>query len=251
MSLKKSTLYFLGGTGILIGLLAVFFLKELWLISKLNTHYPRIDSRSRIVFQKTRPSSWVPLHQISKIALASVIMSEDSAFYTHNGYDLEQIKKAIGINLKKGRYVRGASTITQQTVKNILLSKNKSLSRKSKELLLSLYMEQKLSKQRILELYMNIAEWGDGIFGIQAASKHYFGKDPEHLTAKEGAFLAALLPSPKRYSRAIGAGGAGQAQGVTNFVEKRIHSILQNLTKAQVLSLEDYTKEISEPLWIN
>ena len=241
---------FLWGSFVCLGLLVLFYLKEILTISKLDNHYPVVYYQNnkkppKVLLQKYRPASWTSLHKVSKVALAAIIISEDSAFYQHNGYDLEQIKKAIEINFKKGRYVRGASTITQQTVKNILLSKNKSLLRKSKELLLSLIMEQKLSKQRILELYINIAEWGDGIFGIYKASHHYFSKDPEYLTAKEGAFLATLLPSPKRYSRIL------QAQGLTDFVEGRIHSILQKLTKAQILSLEDYMKETSSPLWIN
>lgn len=255
MPVKKKIIYFFSVCFFIAILSIPFFSKELFQIPKLDDHYPVIHYQghkktSKITLHKKEPPYWTPLYKVSHVALAAIIMSEDAAFYEHPGYDLEQIKKAIEINWKKGRYVRGASTITQQTIKNIFLNKNKSLIRKLKELLLSIYMEKNLSKKRILELYINIAEWGerkDGtpIFGIHRASHYYFSKDPQSLTAKEGAFLAALLPSPKRYHR------LWQSQALTNFVEERIDSILQQMTQVNMLSIEEYAREKTQPLWIN
>ncbi len=219
-------------------------------ISKLKNHYPTIKSNQsmnlpEVSLEKYKPYGWTALKEVSPLALAAIIISEDSAFYQHNGIDTDQIKKAIEINLEKKRFVRGASTITQQVAKNVFLSHKKSIPRKIKELFLALWMEKELSKTKILEIYINIAEWGNGIYGIGPASRHYFGKSPSDLNAKEGAFLAMLLPSPKRYSNTI------QRKGLTSFAEKRIEDILEKLEKSHHISIEDYYRELSEPLWVN
>ncbi|OGP06040.1 MAG: monofunctional biosynthetic peptidoglycan transglycosylase [Deltaproteobacteria bacterium GWA2_38_16] len=210
--------------------LVIFSPVDFWQVSKLKNHYPflkpqKLGTSPEIILTRERPGSWIPLSQISKVALAAIIVSEDSSFYQHKGYDPEQIKKAIEINLKKGRYVRGASTITQQVAKNIFLTKKKSLLRKTKELLLAIWLEKNLKKNKILEIYVNIAEWGDGIYGIGEASQYYFNKYPFELTAEDGAFLAMLLPSPKRYSRTF------LQKGITPFAQERIDDILAKLSQ--------------------
>jgi membrane peptidoglycan carboxypeptidase len=168
------------------------------------------DEPPEVVLRRNRPTGWVPLSAISRVASGAVIVSEDWAFYSHPGYDLGQIREAIEHDLEKGEFARGASTITQQVVRNVFLDKEKTLWRKAKELVLAVRLDRKVSKNRILEIYLNIAEWGPGFHGIGAASRYYFDKHPSELTAREGAFLAMLLPSALRgQKRCIGSAHGG------------------------------------------
>jgi monofunctional biosynthetic peptidoglycan transglycosylase len=126
----------------------------------------------------------------------AVIVSEDGTFWAHHGFDWYELKESIGRNLEEGRAARGASTITQQLVKNLFLSPSKNPLRKMKEWVLTWWMEQKLSKSRILEIYLNVIEWGNGVYGIEAASWYHFGKSAELLSKNEAARLAAIIPDP-------------------------------------------------------
>lgn len=146
-----------------------------------------------------RMQRWIPLNRISKDAINAVIVAEDGTFWTHGGFDWFEFRESIERNMKEGRAARGASTITQQLVKNLYLSSSKNPLRKLKEWVLTWYMEQKLSKSRILELYLNVIEWGKGIYGIEAASQEYFGKSASILSREECARLAAVIPNPRRY----------------------------------------------------
>jgi monofunctional biosynthetic peptidoglycan transglycosylase len=138
----------------------------------------------------------VPLSTIPKHVVRAVIVAEDSRFYEHSGFDLVAFKDAMHYNFAEGRFALGASTISQQTVKNLFLSASKNPLRKWHELILTWGMEQNLSKARILEIYLNDAEFGTGIFGVQAAAQAYWGVDVGHLSAVQAAELAATLPSP-------------------------------------------------------
>lgn len=140
---------------------------------------------------------WTPLSRIPAELAWGVILAEDSNFYRHEGVDVTAIKNAITYDLKKKRLARGASTITQQTAKNIFLSREKTITRKLKELYLAVRMEQELSKGRILELYLNLVELGPMVYGVGHASRYYFGKPPGLLTPREASFLAAMLPGPR------------------------------------------------------
>ena len=142
---------------------------------------------------------WVPLSRISPHLRHAVVAAEDASFFTHEGFDWEGIKDAAMHNLEAGEFKRGGSTITQQLAKNLYLSSERSLFRKAKEALITRELEQRLSKKRILELYLNVAEWGHGIYGAEAAAHHHFGKPAHELTSDEAAWLAAMLPSPRRY----------------------------------------------------
>ncbi len=142
---------------------------------------------------------WVPLSRISPHLRRAVIAAEDASFFTHEGFDWEGMKEAALYDLEKGELKRGGSTITQQLAKNLYLSSERSLFRKAREALITRSLEQKLSKQRILELYLNVAEWGTDIYGAEAASRHHFRKSARDLTEDEAAWLAAILPSPRRY----------------------------------------------------
>jgi monofunctional biosynthetic peptidoglycan transglycosylase len=143
--------------------------------------------------------TWVPLSRISPHLRHAVVAAEDASFFTHEGFDWEGIKEAAKYNFEAGELKRGGSTITQQLAKNLYLSSERSLFRKAREALITRSLEQHLTKKRILELYLNVAEWGQGVYGAEAAARHHFGKPSHDLTADEAAWLAAILPSPRRY----------------------------------------------------
>jgi monofunctional biosynthetic peptidoglycan transglycosylase len=145
---------------------------------------------------------WVPLSNISPYLLKAVLIGEDDKFWIHEGFDYEAIQKAIEKDIKAGKFKFGGSTISQQLARNLYLSPAKNPLRKMREAIITWRMERVLSKRRILELYLNVVEWGDGIFGVEAASKYYYGKPSSELTPQEAARLAAVLPNPRRYNPA-------------------------------------------------
>lgn len=141
--------------------------------------------------------NWTPSGSIPPEMKWAVILAEDSNFYKHEGFDVKAIKAAIKYDLEKKSLKRGASTITQQTAKNLFLSREKTVTRKLKELYLAYRMEQELTKGRIMEFYLNLVELGPMVYGIGHGSRYYFGKHPSALTPRECAFLAAMLPGPR------------------------------------------------------
>jgi monofunctional biosynthetic peptidoglycan transglycosylase len=195
-----------------------------------------------ITLQSARPVGWVDLDEVSRAATDAIIVSEDWAFYQHHGYDPNQIREAIKENVEEGRSLRGASTITQQVARNVFLSQERSTLRKVKELVLAVRLEEVLGKRRILEVYLNIAEMGEGLFGIGAASQFYFHKPASELTAKEGAFLAMLLPSPKRYSQSF------RQKRLTEYAQDTVDTILDKMERAHYLTEEQKEREKSRPL---
>jgi monofunctional biosynthetic peptidoglycan transglycosylase len=144
---------------------------------------------------------WQPYARISPQLKRAVIAAEDDKFVDHEGFDWEGIQKAIEKNQKKGKVVAGGSTISQQLAKNLLLSPNKTVLRKVEEAIITLWLELLWDKQRILEVYLNVVEWGEGVFGAEAAAKRYFGVSAAQLTAEQAARLAVLLPAPRRYEK--------------------------------------------------
>ncbi len=140
---------------------------------------------------------WTPSGRIPAEMKWAVILAEDANFYKHEGFDVKAIKNAIKYDLEKRSLKRGASTITQQTAKNLFLSREKTVTRKLKEIYLAYRMEQELTKGRIIELYLNVVELGPMVYGIGHGSRYYFGKSPTELTPRECAFLAAMLPGPR------------------------------------------------------
>jgi len=143
---------------------------------------------------------WCRLGRISPLLVQSVLVAEDDKFYTHEGFDWEAVQKALEKNFEKKRFAVGGSTITQQLAKNLYLSPRRNLFRKFREAMLAYKLERELSKARILELYLNVIEWGDGIFGIEAASRAVYQKSAAALTASEAIRLASILPNPHRFS---------------------------------------------------
>lgn len=144
--------------------------------------------------------TWVPLSNISPYLVKAVLIAEDDKFWSHEGFDYEAIQKAIEKDIKTKRFKFGGSTISQQLARNLYLSPAKNPLRKMREAIITWRMEKVLPKRRILELYLNLVEWGNGIFGVEAASRHYYGKPSSDLTPQEAARLATVLPNPRKYN---------------------------------------------------
>ena len=144
---------------------------------------------------------WVPYDRISQNLKRAVVEAEDGEFFEHQGVDVDAARRAALHNWRKRKFSRGASTITMQLARNLYLSPAKSPWRKVREVLIALKLERELSKDRILEIYLNVAEWGRGIYGAEAAARHYFRKNAKDLGARESAFLAAILPRPRFYDK--------------------------------------------------
>jgi monofunctional biosynthetic peptidoglycan transglycosylase len=142
---------------------------------------------------------WIGISRLPRHLLNAVIVAEDGMFYQHSGIDWFEVQESFNKNIEEGRFARGASTITQQLAKNLYLSTSKDPVRKVKEVIITLLLEHELSKQRILELYLNCIEWGRGIFGVDAAARTYFGKSAAALTLDEATRLAAVIPSPLKH----------------------------------------------------
>ena len=141
---------------------------------------------------------WVPLGHISPDLRRAVLIAEDDAFFQHEGVDFTQLRLSLKVDWARGSFSRGASTITQQLAKNLYLSPSKNPLRKFRELVITRRLEAELSKDRILELYLNVIEWGDGVYGAEAAAQRYYGKPASALDADEAAGLAAMIPNPRR-----------------------------------------------------
>ncbi len=227
--------------GPILVLFAITFSQD---VLRLKTEYPhalvKMDSVS-YELRKNRPKSWVPLKVISRYTKWAIILSEDWSFYQHEGLDLEQIKAALGEMMTAGKF-RGASTITQQLVKNLFLSEERTLWRKLNEAILTHRVEGALSKNQILETYLNVIEFGPGVYGIGNATAFYFRKSPANLNPRESAFLAMLLPSPKRYSVSF------RKKKLTRFARKRVDAILEKLRMAKVLTRDEYAAEVHRKL---
>lgn len=147
--------------------------------------------------QPKRVQRWVTYGRLSPHLVRAVLVTEDDAFWQHDGLDYQQIKESIEVNLERGEFARGASTITQQLAKNLYLSPSKNPIRKVRELIIARRLEAELPKQRILEIYLNVIEWGQGIYGAEAAARAYFRKSAAQLNAAESALLAAAIANPR------------------------------------------------------
>ena len=147
---------------------------------------------------------WVPYERISIHLKRAVVAAEDDRFLDHAGFDWEGIERALERNAERGRITAGGSTISQQLAKNLFLSSSRSWLRKGQEAAITLMIEATWDKRRILEVYLNVAEWGDGVFGAEAAARHYYGRPASTLGPAEAARLAVMLPNPRRYEKSFG-----------------------------------------------
>lgn len=175
-----------------------------------------------------RKQYWVSLSNVPKHAIDAVLLSEDAGFYLHEGVDTAELRKALEDAWKQGKLGRGASTITQQLAKNLWLSTDRSLLRKAKELVLARRLEKDLPKSRILALYLNVVEWGDGVYGLEAGAREHFGVSAVNLTVGQGAILAAMLPSPRKRTPKSG----------SRALKRRAHWIVDRLQDTRRASAE-------------
>jgi monofunctional biosynthetic peptidoglycan transglycosylase len=194
--------------------------------------------RATLRSHDTLVQTFVPLDSISKGLQQAVIAAEDDGFYTHPGFDIEAIFAAIECNRFQNEIKLGGSTITQQLAKNLFLTNDKSYERKYKELVYALLMEKYLGKERILELYLNYAQWGKTVFGCEAASRLYFKKSCGGLSQNEAALLAAVLAKPKKVS---------PANPNSSFIEQRVAVIAANLYFHHLIDDSGYTNLTGNP----
>jgi monofunctional glycosyltransferase len=219
----------------LVLLLAVLAVIQAWYLGWIvywKWHNPTLTafmrhSQERLV--ALHPSAnlkqqWIAYDRISGNLKRAVVAAEDARFLEHEGVDWEAMEKAYQDNLKRGRAAHGGSTISQQLAKNLFLSAHRSYLRKAQELVITWMVEAVWSKRRILEVYLNVAEWGDGVFGAQAAARHYFGVDAASLTPEQAARMAAMLPAPALFDHHRDA----------PFLVQRTDSILRELPVAQI-----------------
>lgn len=197
---------------LVVVLLAWILLYQLWIFAHICwwvNHNPTssafMEDRLEII-QETKPDAelkhkWVNYNQISNNLKRAVIASEDAKFIDHEGVDWEAIQAAYEKNLKKGKIVSGGSTISQQLAKNLFLSSKRTPWRKVQELVITYMLEAVLDKRRIFEIYLNIIEWGDGVFGAEAAAKHYFKVSAAKLSSQQAARLAVMIPNPRFYDK--------------------------------------------------
>jgi monofunctional biosynthetic peptidoglycan transglycosylase len=171
------------------------------------------------ILQEKNPNAelkhrWVAYKNISPNLKRALIAAEDAKFVDHEGFDWEGIEKAYEKNLKKGKVVAGGSTISQQLAKNLFLSTKRTPWRKLEEAMITVMLESTMSKRRIFEIYLNVIEWGNGIFGAEAAARHYFGTSAKNLSSEQAAKLAAMVPNPRYYDKHQSARGLNRKTGI-------------------------------------
>jgi monofunctional biosynthetic peptidoglycan transglycosylase len=195
-----------------LGLAAIFLAVQLSFLVRVwwwRDHNPQATAFMEASLERLRAKkpdaklrhAWVPYDKISPHLKRAVVVAEDAKFADHEGFDWEAIEKALEKNRKKGKVVSGGSTISQQLAKNLFLSADRTPWRKGQEALITVMIEQLMDKRRILEIYLNVIEWGDGVFGAEAAARHYYGTSAAGLGPEPAARLAAMVPRPRFYDR--------------------------------------------------
>ena len=185
---------------------------------------------------------FVPLADVPPLFLRALLLAEDTDFYGHRGVDLRELPFALATNFVRGEFVRGGSTIPQQLAKNLFLTRRKTVSRKLEEAALALLLDSTLGKPRVLEIYLNVIEWGPGIYGLGPAARHYFDRTPSQLTPRQTAFLVVLIPGPVKYQRSFSTGTP------TPSFEGMIVTLLGKLQSVGALSEEEYQAALDAPL---
>jgi monofunctional biosynthetic peptidoglycan transglycosylase len=214
---------------IALTLLQFWFFARVWYWSVYNPdstafmrsrleHMREEEPRARLQYR------WVPYTAISVHLKRAVIAAEDSRFVQHDGFDWEGIRKAYEKNVREGEVVAGGSTISQQLAKNLFLSGERTWWRKAQEAAITVILEIVMGKRRILELYLNVIEWGEGVFGAEAAARHHFNVSAAQLSPEQAARLAAMVPSPRRYS-------AGQS---TAYLQRRTQVLLARMPQVRI-----------------
>jgi len=206
-------------------------------IRKINSCFTTSMNK---VYLCPKSPNYATLDEISPNIKNAIIISEDASFYSHHGFDFDEIQNSLKANITKASFARGGSTISQQLIKNLFLSKDKSLLRKLKEIILTQRMEEKFSKNTILEKYLNVVELGDKIYGVKAGAQYYFKKSPAIVNPLEAAFLALLLPNPEKYSVSF------KKKELTPFARKRAKDILYKMSYYKKITPEEYANSINQ-----
>ncbi len=236
------------GTLIMFLLTALFFIYIIFIYTLPNLEHVNFDQikkksenliKSRLV-EKTNYFRWTPISKVNRDYLYAIVLAEDSRFFEHHGINYDAIADAMAKNYKTSSYNFGASTISQQVVKNLYLNSSKSLFRKAQEYFLTKELEKKFTKNQILELYLNIAEFGGDVIGIRAASFRIFKKSPKNINAAEGALISVLLPSPRRYYYSM-----IQNHNITNTQKRKIKRILSDMRHLNYISYSQYLNYIN------
>jgi monofunctional biosynthetic peptidoglycan transglycosylase len=215
--------------------IAVVVIYQFWLLGnvvwwvRFNPSTSAFMDTRLAVLQEKNPEAelrhkWVKYERISIHLKRALIAAEDARFLDHDGFDWEAIQKAYEKNVRRGKVVAGGSTISQQLAKNLFLSGRRTPWRKGQEALITIMIEMVMSKRRIFEIYLNIIEWGDGVFGAEAAARHYFRTSAAYLDAEQAARLAAMVPKPRYYDRVR----------YTPMLERRTSIILDHMRYVQV-----------------
>ena len=219
----------------LLALLLLVLLYQLWIFLHIcwwNSHNPTSTAFMReqlAVLREKNPEAelkyqWRDYSQISNHLKRAVVASEDAKFMMHDGFDWDGIQKAYERNLKKGRIVAGGSSISQQLAKNLFLSTRRTPWRKLEEVVITVMLEAVMSKRRILEIYLNVIEWGNGVFGAEAAARHYYGTHAKHLSSYQAAKLAAMIPNPRYYDK----------HRSTRYLSRRTSTIQARMIQAEI-----------------
>lgn len=215
----------------LIALTAIqfWFLVHVWYWAGNNPESTAFMRARLEILQEDNPKArlrqqWVPYQRISGHLKRAIVAAEDAKFVSHNGFDWDGIQKAYEKNLREGEIVAGGSTITQQLAKNLFFSGERAWWRKGQEAVVAVMIETVMSKRRILEIYLNVIEWGDGVFGVEAAARHHYGTTAAGLSQEQAARLAAIVPSPRRYGPASD----------TAYLQRRTQTILARMNSAQI-----------------
>lgn len=198
----------------------------------------------RLINVSPASPDFIALRDVPPLFVRTLLLAEDAAFYGHRGIDLRELPSALITNWSRGGAARGASTITQQLAKNLFLSRDKQLGRKLQELAITLMLESALGKDRILEIYLNIIEWGPDVHGLRAAARRYFAREPQALTPAEMAFLVSIIPGPIKYQSSFAHGMPGPGLSVL------IDELLAKLRSVDAISAEEYRRAIVEPIII-
>ncbi|HEU4625017.1 MAG TPA: transglycosylase domain-containing protein [Steroidobacteraceae bacterium] len=185
---------------------------------------------------------FIALGDVPPLFVRTLLLSEDAGFYGHRGIDLRELPAALLTNWSRGGAARGASTITQQLAKNLFLSRDKEVGRKLQELAIAFLLESALGKDRILEIYLNIIEWGPGLRGLRPAARHYFGREPQELTPAQMAFLVAIIPGPIKYQSSFARGTPGPG------LRSLIDALLAKLRSVDAIDEAEYQRALDEPI---
>ena len=222
------TWIFLGPLLLVLLIQLYFFLMVCW-YSQVDPGSTSFMREQLSVLREKNPDAtlkhqWVPYQRINRNLKRAVIASEDANFSIHGGVDWEAIERAYDRNNRRSKVVGGGSTITQQLAKNLFLSGSRSYLRKGQEMVIAFMLETVMSKERILEIYLNVVEFGRGVFGAEAAARHYYKTSAANLNAAQAARLAVMLPNPRYYDR----------HRSTNYLERRTNAILRQMRFAEV-----------------